>query len=102
MWYQIKEVSSMWFGWNRFGFGGPWGFGFAPMYQPPYYGGYAPYYGGYGMGMYGGPQYGGSQYGGSYDPRTMELMAMRDELEFMSQRVDEILRRLDEIEREMR
>ncbi len=86
----------MWFGWNRFGFGGPWGFG--PMYGMPYYygPGFGPYGSGYAPGMYGAAQYGG------YDPRTMELMAMREELEFMSQRVDEILKRLDEIEREMR
>ncbi len=93
----------MWFGWNRFGFGGPWGFGFGPMYGGPYYGnpGFFPYGNPYGPGMYNVPQY-GVQYDNTFDPRTMELMAMREELEFMSQRVDEILRRLDEIEREMR
>ncbi len=93
----------MWFGWNRFGFGNPWGFGFGPMYGGPYYGnpGFFSYGNPYGPGMYNAPQY-GPQYNSSFDPRVMELMAMREELEFMSQRVDEILRRLDEIEREMR
>ncbi len=91
----------MWFGWNRFGWG-PWGPGFGPMYGP--YGGYPPYGGGYGApygSAYPSYQY-GPQYGPEYDPRMMELMAMREELEFMSQRVNEILARVDEIEREMR
>lgn len=86
----------MWFRWNRYGWG-PWGPGFRAMYGPydidfynnPYaYGTGAPYY--------------GSPWEGSYDPRQMELMALRDELEFMSYRVSEILKRIDELEKEMK
>ncbi len=102
----------MWFGWNGYGWG-PWGPNFGPIYGPYGYG--------YGPGPYYGPGYGAQYnpgyntqyntgYNGGYNPgweepydyRKMELMALKEELNFMSYRVNEILNRIDELEREMR
>lgn len=71
---------------------GPWGANNNGPWDPNM-GGYNTPWGANFPGQYG-------MYQTPCDPKTMELMAMREELEFMSYRMNEILTRLDEIEKE--